>query len=215
LIFPGEKVAIPDPRFEGVPESNVTSENAQIPINNQSSGIMSPSKDVEVSAPMTAEAKDIVKTRIGIPSTMWDAYRESVAAIESGGNKNPYATKGGANKHYDGRYQLGKVAKQDAADILGITLGHTSQEREEYRNDPELQEKAFAAFTAKNHDYLMGKSEKYKMLPLKEKVAVLGYAHNQGWSGADKWLETGETGEDAFGTKGTKYYDAIIDRLNP
>lgn len=192
-----------------------TSEDVLLSINTQSSGLMSATKDEEVSAPMTAEAKEIVKTEIGISSSMWDAYREEISAIESGGKENPYAAKGGANKHYDGMYQLGKVAKQDAGQLLGITLGHTAQEREAYRNDPELQEKAFAAYTAKNHDYLMNKSEKYKMLPLEEKLAVLGYAHNQGWRGADKWLETGETGEDAFGTKGTKYYDALIDRLNP
>lgn len=201
---------------ESLKESGgATSENASLSLNTQSRGLMSPSKDGEVSAPMTAEAKNIVKTEIGISSSMWDAYREEVSAIESGGKENPYATKGGANKHYDGMYQLGRVAKKDAAKLLGITLGHTAQEREDYRNDPELQEKAFAAYTAKNHEYLMTKSEKYKMLPLKEKLAVLGYAHNQGWSGADKWLETGETGADAFGTKGTKYYDALIDRLNP
>jgi hypothetical protein len=190
-------------------------ENTPLRLATQSAGLMSATKDGEVSAPMTAEAKSIVKAEIGIPSAMWDAYREEISAIESGGQENPYTTKGGANKHYDGMYQLGKVAKQDAADLLGITLGHTAQEREAYRNNPELQEKAFAAYTAKNHSYLMNKSEKYKMLPLKEKLAVLGYAHNQGWSGADTWLETGKTGKDAFGTKGTKYYDALIDRLNP
>lgn len=191
------------------------SENTLLGFGSQSSGLMSPSKDGEVSAPMTAEAKDIVKKEIGIPSSMWDAYREEIAAIESGGKESPYTVKGGANKHYDGMYQLGRVAKKDAAQLLGITLGHTAQEREAYRNDPELQEKAFAAYTAKNHEYLMKKSKKYKMMPLKEKLAVLGYAHNQGWSGADKWLETGVTSADAFGTKGTKYYDALIDRLNP
>lgn len=191
------------------------SENTPLRLATKSAGLMSATKDGEVSAPMTAEAKGIVKAEIGISSAMWDAYREEISAIESGGEENPYTTKGGANNHYDGMYQLGKVAKKDAAELLGITLGHTAQEREAYRNDPELQEKAFAAYTAKNHSYLMNKSEKYKMLPLEEKLAVLGYAHNQGWSGADTWLETGETGKDAFGTKGTKYYDALIDRLNP
>lgn len=199
---------------ESLKESGgATPENTQLRLATQSAGLMSASKDGEVSAPMTAEAKGIVKAEIGISSTMWDAYREEISAIESGGKENPYTIKGGANKHYDGMYQLGKVAKQDAAELLGITLGHTAQEREAYRNDPKLQEKAFAAYTAKNHSYLINKSERYKMLPLKEKLAVLGYAHNQGWSGADTWLETGKTGKDAFGTKGTKYYNALIDRL--
>ena len=162
----------------------------------------------------TTEAKEIATDRLGISEEQWDAYREEVAAIESGGVADPYAAKGGANDHYDGMYQLGKVAKQDAAQLLGISLGHSAKEREAYRKDPELQEKAFAAYTAKNHSYLMKKSDKYRELPTKEKLAVLGFAHNQGWGGANKWLRTGEVGQDAFGTKGTKYYDAIIERLS-
>lgn len=163
--------------------------------------------------PTTSTARKIVQDEIGLTPELWDVYREEVAAIESGGLEDPYSAKGGANDHYDGMYQLGRVAKQDAAQLLGITLGHDAGSRQDYRSRPDLQEDAFAAYTAKNHSYLMSKSEKYRNLPLKEKMAVLGYAHNQGWSGADKWLRTGEAGEDAFGTKGTKYYDALSKRL--
>lgn len=175
-------------------------------------GLMS--KPSKAKVPTTAEAKEIVAEEIGLSPELWDAYREEIAAIESGAEKDPYAAKGGANEHYDGMYQLGKVAKQDAAQLLGITLEHDKAAREMYRSDPALQEKAFAAYTAKNHDYLMKKSDKYRDLPLKEKLAVLGYAHNQGWGGANEWLRTGKVGEDAFGTKGTKYYDALTERLN-
>ena len=38
---------------------------------------------------------------------------------------------------------------------------------------------------------------------------ILGYAHNQGMGGAEKWMTTGEVGADGFGTKGTKYTDMI------
>ena len=41
------------------------------------------------------------------------------------------------------------------------------------------------------------------------KLEILGYAHNQGWAKALDWLNTGEVGRDKFGTKGTKYVDAI------
>lgn len=191
---------------------------------------VSDGKDDQESAPVTAEtglmgkpakgtqeaiteAKSIVKDKIGIPGELWDAYRQEVSAIESGGLENPYAAKGGANKHYDGMYQLGKVAKQDASKLLGITLSHDASAREAYRSNPALQEKAFAAYTAKNHAYLTSKSAKYRELPMKEKLAVLGYAHNQGWGGAKEWLSTGVEGKDAFGTKGTKYYNAITKRL--
>lgn len=156
------------------------------------------------------EAIDIVTNRIGMTEDQWKNYREAIADIES---KGRYNIKGGANDHYDGRYQMGKAAKEDAAALLGFDIGHKAADREAFRSDPALQEKAFAAFTAQNHRYLMRKSTIYPELSLKEKLGVLGYAHNQGWSAAADWLETGNVGSDAFGTKGTRYYDAVTSLL--
>jgi hypothetical protein len=158
----------------------------------------------------TTDTFSIVSEVIPLSESDWNTYREEVARIESSGR---YDIKGGANDHYDGRYQLGRLAKADAAQLLGMDLGHSAKEREAFRKDPELQERAFAAYTAKNHQYLTNKSERYRNLSTEEKLAVLGYAHNQGWSGANKWLETGEEGRDAFGTTGTKYYDAIVSAM--
>lgn len=158
------------------------------------------------------DAFGIATGRIGVSEDQWDTYRNAIAKIESEG-AGGYAAKGGANDHYDGRYQMGRVAKADAAQLLGMDLGHSSKDREAFRNDPELQERAFAAFTAKNDEYLTKKSEKYRGLSTEEKMAVLAYAHNQGWSKAKAWLETGEVGEDAFGTKGTKYSSSIESAL--
>ena len=39
------------------------------------------------------------------------------------------------------------------------------------------------------------------------KLAVLGYAHNQGRGGALKYLETGETQNDGFSNDAQKYID--------
>ena len=108
---------------------------------------------------------------------------------------------------------MGSEAKTDAATLLGYSLKHDSKSREAFRNDKVKQEEAFAAFTVKNHDYLMAKSKKYRSLSLKDKLSVLGYAHNQGWSGASSWLKSGKVGSDAFGTRGTKYSNAIKDAL--
>ena len=47
----------------------------------------------------------------------------------------------------------------------------------------------------------------------KNKLAVLGYAHNQGAEAALEWLTTEVSGTDAFGTKGDKYSEAIIEEL--
>ena len=154
------------------------------------------------------KAKSIVEESIGITGDMWDIYRDKIGYIES---TNTYNKVGGYNDHYDGYYQMGKSAKEDASKILGYDLSHDAASREAFRNDPALQEEAVAAFTAQNHKYLSNNSSKYRNLPPEEKMAVLGYAHNQGWSGARDWLSSGVAGKDAFGTSGAKYYNAIID----
>lgn len=166
-------------------------------------------------APKTPELKDaivkakgIVEENIGITGEMWDTYRDKVGFIES---TNTYNKVGGSGDHYDGNYQMGKMAKADASKILGYDIAHDKASRQAFRNDPALQEEAFAAYTAQNHSYLTQNSSKYRALPTEEKLAVLAYAHNQGWKGARDWLNTGVEGRDAFGTKGTKYYNAIID----
>ncbi len=154
------------------------------------------------------KAKSIVEENIGITGEMWDIYRDKVGFIES---SNTYNKVGGSGDHYDGYYQMGEMAKADASKILGYDLGHDKASRQKFRNDPALQEEAVAAYTAQNHSYLTQNSSKYRALPTEEKLAVLAYAHNQGWKGARDWLNTGVEGRDAFGTKGTKYYNAIIE----
>jgi len=160
-----------------------------------------------------SEAFNIVNDKVGMTKDEWSAFKKEVAKIESGGKKDPYRIKGGANDHYDGKYQMGKLAKLDAADLLGMNIGHSKEDRESFRNTPSLQEKAFAAFTAKNHNTLMKKSDIYKNLSKKQQTAVLGYAHNQGATAASKWLASGKVGSDKFKTKGTKYSDAIASTL--
>jgi hypothetical protein len=176
-------------------------------------GLMSPSEEGGMFKLAEAEAEEIAIDNIGITAEMWNAYKKEVSTIESGGEKAPYQVAGGANDHYDGKYQLGKMAKADAGQLLGIDLKHNKSARQSFRNNPALQEKAFAAYTAKNHSYLMAKSDKYRELSKEQQIAVLGYAHNQGWSEAKKWLNTGAEGKDAFGTKGSKYYKAITKNL--
>lgn len=41
------------------------------------------------------------------------------------------------------------------------------------------------------------------------KLSILGYAHNQGRVGALKYLETGKTQKDGFGTDAQKYIDEV------
>ena len=143
---------------------------------------------------------------MGFTNDDWNLFRNTIAQIESSGR---YNISGGSGNHYDGRYQLGAAAKTDGARYSGISdPGHTPAARERFRNDPELQEKIFAGFTKANHTYLMRVPE-YRDSNPQRKLQILGYAHNQGMGGAERWMKTGVVGADGFGTKGTKYTDSI------
>ena len=48
---------------------------------------------------------------------------------------------------------------------------------------------------------------------MSEKLAVLGYAHNQGRGGALKYLETGKPKKDGFGTNALKYVEEVTKAL--
>lgn len=147
-----------------------------------------------------------IASSMGFSKEEWDIYRNTVGHIESG---NVYDIAGGSGGHYDGRWQLGDAAKKDAASYLGEEYsGHGAGARASFQKDGEMQEKYFAAFTAKNHSYLTGTPE-YDSLSTKEKFEVLGYAHNQGAGGAREWLQSGEVRSDGFGTKATKYSEAL------
>lgn len=140
---------------------------------------------------------------LGVSAEEYNVFKQSIANIESRGGE--YGITGGANNHYQGAYQMGEAAKKDAAKLLGIKV----PTREEFLANPELQEKMFDAFTANNHKWLMKNNKKYAQLSPKEQMKVLGYAHNQGMGGANKWLKTGKVGKDAFGTKADKYAKEI------
>ena len=151
---------------------------------------------------------------LGISNQEYEAFRKSIAFIESNGQpNNGYGAIGGSNNHYDGKYQLGELGKMDAARILGEPYpGHgkpKSAARSAYRADHAMQDRFFTALALANHGYLSSKSEMYRNLPSNKKLAILGYAHNQGWDPAKTYLETGKDSEDGFKTKGSKYVNAI------
>ena len=88
-----------------------------------------------------------------------------------------------------------------------------SKHRKAFRKDKKLQEKAFKIYTQKNHEHLTRYSKAYRDMSDKDKLAVLGYAHNQGATAAEEWLYTNVSGADAFGTKGDEYTSLIKDAL--
>ena len=150
---------------------------------------------------------DRVLEKTGFTQRDYDTFRTTMAEIESGGK---YDIVGGSNKHYDGRYQLSKVAKTDGARTMGVPdPGHDTAARQAFRSNPDNQEELFAGFTIANHNYLMKKAPGYASKTKQQQLQILGYAHNQGMGGAAKWIETGVVDSDGFGTKGTKYTESL------
>ena len=171
------------------------------------------------SAPMAtggirnSKAIELATSKLGISEKVWNIYKNTIAAIESGGK---YDIFGGDKNAYDGRYQMGGRAKEDGARIAAIeNPGHDNRDiynakRIKFREDPALQEVLFAGYTIANHGYLLKESPEYKKQSKAGQLQTLGYAHNQGWSPAKEWLRTGVIGtQDGFGTRGTKFTDAL------
>ena len=157
--------------------------------------------------------RDILET---FSKSDFDKFAAAVADKES---SNRYNIKGGYNDGYDGKYQLGKGAKADVkAELTSEAeknkMDHSdSKQRKAFRKDKKLQEKAFKIYTQKNHEHLTRYSKAYRDMSDKDKLAVLGYAHNQGATAAEEWLYTGVSGSDGFGTKGDEYTSLVKDAL--
>jgi hypothetical protein len=151
---------------------------------------------------------------MGINEQMWKTYKDTIASIETSGYSldESYKAIGGSGGLYDGRYQMGKMARIDAAQALGIP----TPSRFELRNNPQLQEDMFLAYTYKNYTYMSGASTQFDNASNVQKLQYLGYAHNQGHAYATDWLKTGVISSvDGFGTKGTKFTDKLAKTLKP
>ena len=133
-----------------------------------------------------------------ISDSNFEVFKEAVAQKESSGR---YNIMGGYNNHYVGRYQMGKDALEDE--------GYSYEKRDALLEDPKKQDELFKKFTLRNHKKLTQNSKKYREMSEKEKLGVLGYAHNQGATAAEEWLYTGVSGKDANGTLGDEYTSLI------
>ena len=173
------------------------------------------------------EGKDPSAVATDLSEALFQQIKKPIAEIESGGESEPYATVGGDADDYDGKYQFGWRAKQDLRNNPAITnserakLFHVEDQFNEndpsriaFRADANLQEKAFRLYVNQNHDTLTRNSAKYRAMDDKNKLAVLGYAHNQGAENALEWLTTTVSGTDAFGTRGDRYSDAVVEELS-
>ena len=117
---------------------------------------------------------------------------------------------GGAGGAYLGRYQMGTAALKDSGyNTAKKHYNMTKAQKDAFIKDPDLQDAEFKKYTKKNHIHLTKNSQAYRDMTKEEKLGILGYAHNQGATAAEEYLVTGVSGSDAFGTKGTKYTDAL------
>ena len=151
---------------------------------------------------------------MGINENIYKTYKDTIASIETSGYslENSYKAIGGSGDSFDGRYQMGVMARKDAAAALGIP----TPTRAELRSNPQLQEDMFLAYTYKNFTYMSGKSSEFDNADAIQKMQFLGYAHNQGHTYATDWLKTGViSSTDGFGTKGTKFTDKLAKTLAP
>lgn len=147
---------------------------------------------------------------IGATQEQYNAFREAVASIESrGGN---YNLRGGSSNRFSGAYQMGGGEIREIARFLGeqapvarLPGSRKIAASDQFLNDPKMQERYFDAYVLQHHNYLMNKNKKYAAMSPEDRLKILGYAHNQGAGGANKWLKTGASKADAFGTDATKY----------
>ena len=144
------------------------------------------------------------ETALPFNSKAFLKFSDIIGKMESG---NKYDVVGGYNDHYQGRFQLGKAALKDAG------IGFSAEERKAFLSNPDAQDDAFEAFTLQNHNYLNAKSQKYRDMNQRDKLSILGYAHNQGRGGALRYLQTGDSQADGFGTDALKYVDAVVKAL--
>ena len=108
--------------------------------------------------------------KMGMTESQFEIYKKEVAKIESKGSGG-YSAIGGHNNHYDGKYQMGEVAKKDAARFLGEPFpGHDPAAREAFRSNPEMQERYFKAYTYANYKYMLKRILSSKVQVLKENL---------------------------------------------
>ena len=154
-----------------------------------------------------AKAKEQV-SQAGFGESEFILYRDAVAKIESGGE---YDTQGGSGDMYSGRYQMGAAARENAARFLGEEYqGDSEAARKTFREDKQMQERYFAAYTRANHETLM-QNPTYAAMSNEQQLQVLGYAHNAGAGNALDWLKNNMQGSvrDGFDTKSSDFADAI------
>jgi len=141
----------------------------------------------------------------------YDSYAATIGQRESSGNYQAVNNLG-----YVGKYQMGSKALQDA----GLIKPRTEQSKEAmsnpnnwtisgglqaFLNNPDLQEKVMADYTKKNMTALKNLKVINDKSSSEEIAGALATSHLLGPGGAQKLINEGKEGQDAYGTKGSEY----------
>ena len=160
----------------------------------------------------------IALSEIGISQEQLNAIREAKASIESSGGK--YDLRGGSNKRFSGAYQMGGNEIKMAAKVLGeqapvvaVRKRKTPIASDEFLNNPQMQERYHEAFLVAQHRSLM-KNKAYAAMSPEKRSETLGFAHNAGAGGASRYLKTGHSRPDAFGTQPQKFASHVRTQLS-
>jgi len=145
-------------------------------------------------------------TTTGFDDATWSAYRQGIADIESSGGDYKAVSPSGTML---GKYQMSKDARADAAKDLGIS----NPSKEEFLNNPDLQEKMFAAYTRKNYMHLIKNSPEFAAMSESERLETLARAQ-LGAERLRRVLSTGQEETDALGTKTQEFADSVKARLD-
>ena len=142
-------------------------------------------------------------TGTGLNAGQYNAYREALAAPESGGDYTKVNAGG-----YAGRYQLGEKERAETAKRLGEPVPTLQQ----FRSDPQMQERFFESYTLDHHNTLMA-NPAYANASPQRKAAILAGAHLGGVEGVNAYLATGEDRQDSNKTRVSSYINRMTQAM--
>lgn len=157
---------------------------------------------VQSGVPYTA---GMLLSHTGASQSQYDIFSRAIAGKENA----RYDQMGGYHNAYAGRYQMSRDAISEAARYLGAS----TPSRDQFLHDPGMQERFFEAYSDLSDRYLSLHTARYRNATPQQKLAMLGYAHNEGMGAALSWIDHGQVRRDGFGTPGTAFSDAVTDGL--
>lgn len=151
---------------------------------------------------MSYQPSSDILTGTGLSSDEYQTFRGYLASREQG--SQGYATPPNVQGHY-GKYQFGDTEVKETAARLGVPM----PSRQDFLNNPTLQEKFLENYTLDHHNQLMQKSAKYRDASPAEKAGILMGAHLGGVGGVMDYLTGKGDPEDTNHTRVSDYVNSM------